>query len=160
MKCDTHTCPLELLQSGVALGSWKVLGVFALYWRVPGGSSQSYLWGLWSPAWSLGRLGVLGAAKAEHVSISGSQCGMSCPELTSLIRSAPPLAQGFWGSHGGGREGKHTLTVLNCVSHTGLESLVSEVWESKRGAVSRWLLLAPLGLQSSSAISQLIGQVT
>lgn len=40
----------------MALGLWKVLGVFAIYCRVPGGSLQRYLG---SSACSLGRLGVL-----------------------------------------------------------------------------------------------------
>ena len=56
------------------------------------------------------------------MSISGLQHGISCPELTSLIRPTPPSPEGFWGSHGGIHEGKHNFIIFNHVFSTNLKS--------------------------------------
>lgn len=94
------------IESGVALGLWKVLWVFAIYRRVPCGSSQRL--GLGSPVCSFGRLGVLERVVNQpkvcqssrwHTSVFASQHGISRPELTSLMRSTTPSPWEFRGSH-------------------------------------------------------------
>lgn len=68
----------------MTLGSWRVWEVFAIYQRVPRGSSQKL--GIGSPVWGLGSLGGLGRLVDQpggcqggvwHISISASQHGIS-----------------------------------------------------------------------------------